>query len=134
MIFCWFIFILSGCVSQKTTSPQGVFYGILPCADCSGINYELTFEGENLYTEKIWYIGKSSEIIQHSGRYEVLQDRVITLIDKPVEHGMRQFAMEGERLRMLDLSGGPVQGKTADLYILGKEKPKDFYLGETSFR
>lgn len=132
--FLGLILMISSCVSQKTSSPEGVFYGMFPCADCSGINYELTLEGGNMYTEKIWYIGKSSEVIQHSGRYEVLQERVITLVDKPVENGMRQFAMEGEKLRMLDLAGGPVQGKAADLYILAKERPKGFYLGETSFR
>jgi uncharacterized lipoprotein NlpE involved in copper resistance len=126
---CLFIFV-SSCVSQKMTSLEGVFYGILPCADCSGIHYELTLEGDNMYFEKIMYIGKDSEVLIHSGYYELLQDRVITLVDKPLEDGMRQFAIEGDRLRMLDLSGGPIQGKSADLYVLSREKPRSFSFEE----
>jgi copper homeostasis protein (lipoprotein) len=126
---CFFIFF-SSCVSQKMTSLEGVFYGILPCADCLDIHYELTLEGDNMYFEKILYTGKSSEVLIHSGYYELLQDRVITLVDKPLEDGMRQFAIEGDRLRMLDLSGGPIQGKLADFYVLSREKPRSFSFEE----
>lgn len=117
---------LSACVSQKTYIPVGVFYGIFPCADCSGINYELTLGDNNTYTEKAFYQGKSTQPSTHSGTYEVLQNKVITLTDKSSDSGMRQFVIEGDKLRMLDINGGPVEGQLAEKYVLSKDKPEGF--------
>lgn len=118
--------LLSACVSQKTYVPVGAFYGILPCADCSGLHYELTLGDDNTYSEKAFYQGKSSHPSIHSGTYEVLQSKVITLSDKSAEEGMRQFVIEGDKLRMLTKTSGPVEGALAEKYVLSKDKPEGF--------
>lgn len=95
----------------------GTWYGTLPCADCEGIRYEITFSEGGKFVDGMQYLGRSSNIINASGGYEIT-DGVVAL-DKPTE-GYRYLTGHRDGLLMLDKNGGVIEGGTASLYILRK--------------
>ncbi|MBD8488754.1 copper resistance protein NlpE N-terminal domain-containing protein [Echinicola sp. CAU 1574] len=136
LYLCLFgLIVLASCVSEKKEVPIGTYYGVLPCADCPGISYELTLENDSSYIEKMIYQDRSSEVSQHKGNFVMDADGMITLSDKHSSDGTRQFKVNEEGILMLDKSGNPIEGSTAALYQLRSSKPENFNmkLKEKSF-
>ncbi len=119
------IFIIS-CNQSKMESPNGTYYGTLPCADCPGINYTITFEKDSTYSETQFYQDRNIDPLKHSGSFTVSEDGTITLTDKKDTEGMRQFNLKNDTLQMLDLSGKRVKGDLSNMYLLTKNKPENF--------
>ena len=55
--------------SQTSLDYQGAYYGLLPCADCMGIQLKLTINNDSTYTTESIYLGKSNEIFTKEGKY-----------------------------------------------------------------
>ena len=47
----------------------GTYKGILPCADCEGIETTITLNKDETYTSTVKYLGKSSEEIKEIGDF-----------------------------------------------------------------
>lgn len=92
------------------------YAGMVPCADCVGIKYELTLEVNKTFTEKMVYAGKSDEVLHQSGKWFMLNDSVLAL--QKDQEGMRYFMAEGGNLIMLDRQAKRITGNTAGLYVL----------------
>ena len=64
---------------QKETFPEGTYKGTLPCADCPGLETELTFSNYNQgasegnYTLKETYLEKSVEPMITKGTWTILK-------------------------------------------------------------
>ena len=109
-------------------SVPGVYEGVLPCADCSGIRTELYVRAKGSYTRVSHYEGKDGSF-EEAGvwRVEFAPDAQTiegaTVIFEPVlsdDPGWKAVP-QGPALRLLDREGKPVEGALADEhYVLRK--------------
>lgn len=104
--------------SQISLDWQGTYKGVVPCADCEGIETEITLNKDSTFVMHTKYLGKAKQKVfeqngtfswDESGSIIVLQDLKI----KPNEY------MVGENtLMQLDLEGNRITGELADKYVL----------------
>ncbi len=108
-------------------SVPGVYEGVLPCADCSGIRTELYVRAKGSYTRVSHYEGKEGSW-EEAGvwRVEFAPDAQTiegaTVIFEPVlsdDEGWKALP-QGAALRLLDREGKPVEGALAEDYVLRK--------------
>ncbi|GAB3668743.1 hypothetical protein GCM10028791_44020 [Echinicola sediminis] len=119
------LLILSACTKEKTEIPTGTFYGVLPCADCPGISYELELGDDSSFTEKMVYQEKSEKVLEKSGVFSVSEEGLIEL-EKDENEGLRLLKVTSDSLQLLDIEGKAVEGGTAGLHYLKKDKPDNF--------
>ncbi|PVW14584.1 copper resistance protein NlpE N-terminal domain-containing protein [Marixanthomonas spongiae] len=124
-VFIICLFAIS-CNQPKNVAPNGTYYGTLPCADCPGINYAITFENDSTYSETQFYQDRNVDPLKHSGNFTVSENGTIILTDKEETEGIRQFTLQNDTLQILDVSGKPVMGDLSDMYLLTNNKPKNF--------
>jgi uncharacterized lipoprotein NlpE involved in copper resistance len=97
----------------------GTYTGMLPCADCEGIETILTIRMDSTFTRKTRYLGKGDEIwLEINGSYSWDEAGfVITLenLDPP-----NQYFVSENRIFHLDINGERITGRLADHYILKK--------------
>ncbi len=117
---CFSALLLITCTT-KPKLPQelylpAIYYGMLPCADCVEIEYELTLQENFLYHERRMYAGKSDSIYLESGRWYIKNDSVIVIEQK---HGeSTEFLVDSAKLIMLNSNGNRIEGNTAEMYHL----------------
>ncbi len=105
LLFLAVVLIFSACSSDNATDGNlpdpllGTWYGTLPCADCEGIRYEITFSEGNKFIDGMQYLGRSSNVVNASGGYSI-SDGVVEL-DKPTE-GYKFLTGHRDGLLMLD--------------------------------
>ena len=96
----------------------GTYMGVLPCADCAGIEtqIQLISDGDQ-YIKRYTYLGKSdSRVYSSSGTFEWHDDgSTITLVGS--EEPNQYFVREGA-LQKLDEDGKRITGSLADRYIM----------------
>ncbi len=125
--FFWLgLILLNSCSLEKSEFPTGTFYGVLPCADCPGISYELQINSDSTYVEKMVYQERSGEVMSHSGKIDFSGKGILTLTGKSEEAGMRQFKFQADSLLMLDRVGKVVEGNLSQHYILRPTRPVNF--------
>ncbi|MCW9707479.1 copper resistance protein NlpE N-terminal domain-containing protein [Fodinibius salsisoli] len=125
--------ILGGCSGQSedTTSTQTIqslegatYSGIIPCADCPGILYEISFDETQKYSASSIYIGESNRPFTESGSWSVENDTLIVLKGDSGDQA-RQFALDDSSLVMLDQEGNRITGSLADHYVLDLKDASD---------
>ena len=128
---CLAALALAGCLPKKdraTTADahnaqnaldwSGLYRGTLPCADCPGIETELTLREDQTYSLKSIYLERPGSAWESQGAFRWEPDgNRITL------EGDEQFHYQvGEnRLTQLDMEGNPITGPVAGHFILRKE-------------
>lgn len=100
---------------------SGTWQGTIPCADCPGIEYELSLKSNHTFIERSVYLEEHVNPFIEKGQWEINKDSIITL-GKEGE-GMRYFKFTGEALKMLDTQKQPITTGLAKFYIL-KKRPK----------
>ncbi|PTL80901.1 copper resistance protein NlpE [Vitiosangium sp. GDMCC 1.1324] len=92
-----------------TTAIRARYEGVLPCADCSGIQTELLLLADGSYVLRESYQGKGDNTFESRGRYNMTSgtqaDPNATVYQlTPAEGEDRYFVatQEGQELRMLD--------------------------------
>ncbi len=108
--------------SQQTSQQwQGTYSGILPCADCEGIQTTLTLNQDETYQLEEVYLGKDDNSFDSTGA--VQWDETGTIITLVNDNGSTpvKYALEGDSLAKLDADGEPINGDIAALYQLIKE-------------
>lgn len=111
------VLIVIGCSSTKY---EGTYTGIMPCADCSGIDTEITIN-DGKYIVKRTYLGTENmeqNMFVESGSYKWDGERSILTFDNDPE---QQYLVRGNTLVALDQDGKEVTGDLADLYVLKKK-------------
>lgn len=108
--------LMAACATAPRAEPLvlGPFSGVLPCADCPGIQTELTltrrgeFVAEGTYRLKQTYIDRGPPIVS-TGEWTTLrgdasdEDAVVYELDPDTPEQSRHFRKEGERtIRALD--------------------------------
>jgi len=131
LIFSTLLLNLFSCVTTKKTTSNnsrntldwnGVYTGILPCADCEGLQTKIRLNKDFTYESETKYLGKSEETIKVTGRFRWdKKGNTITLANLNQETSASQYAVGENRLTQLDLKGEIITGDLASLYILNKQ-------------
>lgn len=111
----------TGDTAETSLDWQGEYKGVLPCADCEGIETELELNADKSYelTEK--YLGKGdgkeSKVKGHF-QFDAQQSSIITL---DAAGNQRKFFVAENQLESRDLTtGAKIEGALAAHYILKK--------------
>lgn len=104
--------------SQNALDWEGVYRGVLPCADCEGIKTYITLLKDNKYRATTEYMGKSDKQIHESGSFIWDESGAVIVIG---EGDNKQLYKVGENILFhLDKEGNQITGDLADKYKLMK--------------
>lgn len=98
---------------------NGTYVGILPCADCSGIETHITLNHDGSYTATQTYLGKEDGYIESQGQFH-WNDKGNT-VTLESESGANQYFVGENVLFKLDMNGERVKGELAESYQLRKQ-------------
>jgi uncharacterized lipoprotein NlpE involved in copper resistance len=107
--------------SQNSLDWQGIYEGTIPCADCEGINVQITLNEDGTYQATYLYRGKIKENtpLKVSGKFEWNESGSNIKLDSK---DIPPYYKVGEnRLIQLDMAGKAITGELADMYILTKK-------------
>lgn len=116
--------------SQETVAEQpeakssidfiGSYKGVLPCADCEGIETLITLNPDESFSIKQTYLGKEDKPFEEIGSYEWMEDGN-RLMFEDTESNITYYLVTDGKLTMLDSEGNPVEGPNAANYELNKQ-------------
>ena len=106
--------------SRVSVDWQGTYRGVLPCADCAGIETVITLLDDGSYQRSVRYLGREDVPRRDQGEFEWdASGGIIALGDG----GEAQRYRGGEnRLFHLDRSGERISGELAERYVLAKDR------------
>ncbi|MFN3801816.1 copper resistance protein NlpE [Belliella pelovolcani] len=98
---------------------MGIYKGVLPCADCEGIETIIELGSGNSYVKKVIYLGKGDQkVIESGGTFTWNDDgNTITLNEEDVPN---QYFVGENVLFHLDVDGNRIEGELASKYRLEK--------------
>lgn len=98
----------------------GIYQGVLPCADCEGIDTQIELGPGNSYIKRIIYLGKSEEeVFETTGTFSWNEGgNTITLEG---ENQPNQYFVGENILFHLDMEGNRITGDLAENYQLKKQ-------------
>jgi|SRR5690554_74777 len=108
--------------SQVSIDWEGTYKGVLPCADCEGIETTLVIERNGEYELTSNYLTEKSDDTEWIDRGMIKWDETgsnITLIST-LDTEKRQFKVGENQLFYLDEEGQVIEGELAEKYILIK--------------
>ena len=107
--------VYDGHNAQNALDYKGEYKGILPCADCEGIETTLTLKDKD-YVLKTKYIGKGDQEFEQKGTYTWKNGSTIML--DGMTGGPSQYFVGENFVKQLDMQGNEITGTLADNYIL----------------
>ncbi|MFN3554609.1 MAG: copper resistance protein NlpE N-terminal domain-containing protein [Bacteroidales bacterium] len=108
--------------SRNSLDWQGVYTGVLPCADCEGIHTMIRLLGNETFRMETTYLGKSTEVFEVEGRFRWNDDNNSITLEPANTRSMPViFAVGENRLIQRDMSGVSIESEMAAAYILEKE-------------
>jgi heat shock protein HslJ len=101
--------------SQNALDWAGVYRGVLPCADCQGIETVVVLKSDGTFTTLARYLGKSDEVFSKNGHFTWnAQGNAVALA------GDARYLVGENHLTRLALDGSRITGPHADRYVLTK--------------
>jgi heat shock protein HslJ len=107
---------------RETSQWTGTYYGTVPCADCPGIDLELTLNSDLTYSMK-WTYQDRQGVFQNSGKFT--WNKAGTQIDlKDIKKygAFEHFLVQDEKLILLSLTGDLMSSVNMHNYTLTKTK------------
>jgi heat shock protein HslJ len=104
--------------SQNALDWEGSYSGILPCADCGGIQTSLELSGDKTFKLKQVYLGKDDNGFDCSGNFE--WNKAGSIITMGEGEDKTRYLVGENSLTMLDREGNKITGELADHYVLAK--------------
>jgi uncharacterized lipoprotein NlpE involved in copper resistance len=106
--------------SQNSLDYWGIYAGILPCADCEGIELIIELNSDFSYTKKATYLGKGDgKPIETTGTYS--WNEAGNTISLAGEDAPNQYFVGENVLFHLDMDGNRISGDLAEKYRLNKQ-------------
>lgn len=107
--------------AENSLDWNGTYKGVLPCADCEGIETELKLNADKTYELKETYLGKGDgKAFESKGSFQFDANNTSVIeLDKTGDN-RKYFVAEGY-LKALDMEGNEITGDLADKYELKKE-------------
>lgn len=105
--------------SRVSLDWPGVYRGVLPCADCAGIETTVTLSenGRSLVLSR--YTGKSGRVFSEEGSF-VWDGEGRTISVSGKGSGLRRYLVGENMLVQLDSEGARITGPLAERYVLKK--------------
>jgi heat shock protein HslJ len=107
--------------AKGTLDYVGYYKGVLPCADCEGIETSLNLNENATYTLRTTYLGKGNKIFEQKGTYSWNKNGSIVRLDN-VEGAPNLYAVNKNAITQLNMRGRRIMGKLEKEYILTKQK------------
>ncbi len=106
--------------SQNALDWYGVYKGVTPCADCEGIDTEISLNKDLTFILKTKYLGKKDlTVFEKTGTFSWdVTGSVISLND--MKGSPNQYKVKENKLIQLDMGGKEIAGALAEKYILKK--------------
>ena len=114
--------MMTGDNSRTCLDWEGTYSGVIPCADCAGIETRISLKMDNTYQISWQYLGKNDEIYLHDGTF--IWDStgsIIILENMDIDKYPTRYRVCENYLLQLDLNGSEIVGAMADKYILHKD-------------
>ncbi len=117
---------LAGCQTTTTNTNTAqidkVYTGVIPCADCSGIEATLLVNQDGSYVEQLVYLGtkEGDRAFREAGKWEA-EGKKLHLANSKDEKTYFAQAEDGQSVTLLDLDGNPIE--TQMNYTLEQVKP-----------
>lgn len=105
--------------SEAALDWEGRYTGVLPCADCEGIETTINLKGDNTFMIREAYLGKGEEPIEETGDFTWTEDGG-TVELQTVNSGKRTYKVGENVLIARDTAGDEIKGEMAELYRLDK--------------
>lgn len=121
------VLVFSSCKTKKQTTPQthtsynsldwkGIYRGVLPCADCAGIQTEIKLYPDNTYLLSRSYLGKSIELLNDTGQIKWIKNgTAIQLISSSDSKAQMKFMLTENALISMDKDDKSLAGTTNKL-------------------
>jgi copper homeostasis protein (lipoprotein) len=95
--------------AELTVSAPALFVGMLPCADCQGIRYQLDLHSPEAFFLRMTYLGKPvQKVFDEIGEWSAAADGK-TLVLRGQHASPQMFSIEDAgSLRKLDMQGQPI--------------------------
>ena len=107
--------------SRNSLDWDGIYTGIMPCADCEGIKTDIELRKDMTFRLSRKYLGKSSELYLSRGSFSWNEaGSIITLETDNASNEHQQYQVGENQLFKLDADGKRIEGEIANLYILRK--------------
>lgn len=107
--------------SQNALDWNGMYKGVVPCADCEGIETVLVLNADNTYLLKTTYLGKGDAApVERTGTL-TWNAAGNTVILAGLENAPNQYFVGENVVTQLDMSGNKITGQLADKYMLAKQ-------------
>ena len=99
----------------------GMYKGVLPCADCEGIETVLVLNPDNTYLLRTTYLGKAdTAATEKTGTLRWSPEKSLIVLGG-LENSPNKYTVGDNKLTQLDMEGNPITGNLADKYILTKQ-------------
>jgi len=105
--------------SANSADWEGTYKGILPCADCEGVETEIILNPDNTFVKRTKYIGKDSKYFEISGAFS-WNDTGNTITLAGITNAPSQYFVGENSLTQLDMQGEKITGTLAARYVLIK--------------
>lgn len=105
--------------AQISLDWDGTYKGLTPCADCEGIETEVTLNKNMSFILKTKYKGKGDKVFEESGNFKWDKNGSIVILEG-IKDRSAQFFVGENTLTQLDMDGNRVTGEYAANYILKK--------------
>ncbi|MGC9550886.1 copper resistance protein NlpE [Vibrio metoecus] len=105
--------------AQNSLDWAGIYQGTLPCADCGGIETELTINSDGTYKLTEQYLDKEGEPFVSEGTFTWDETGSIVTLQSGDQTG-RQYLVGENTLTHLDMHGQQIDGELAEFYVLSK--------------
>lgn len=106
--------------NTNTAAAVGTYKGVLPCADCEGIETVIVLNADGTYTRTVTYLGKKeNNVLSGSGNWTWVNDFTINL-GSSVE-GPARYDITDDKLIQLDMAGNRISGELSSQYELKKQ-------------
>lgn len=99
---------------------MGIYSGVLPCADCEGIETTIELGSGNSYVKKVIYLGKNDQQVVETAGTFTWNDAGNT-ISLSEEIAPNQYFVGENVLFHLDIEGNRISGELATKYELRKK-------------
>jgi copper homeostasis protein (lipoprotein) len=107
--------------SKNSLQWHGMYKGVLPCADCEGIETVLVLNAEHTYLLQTKYLGKGDgKVIERTGSI-AWNTSGNTIMLAGVEDAPSMYLVAENHLTQLDQNGNKITGDLADKYLLVKQ-------------
>ena len=107
--------------SQNALDWQGTYKGVIPCADCEGIETIITLNKDLTYVVKTKYLGKGDgKVFEEKGSF-VWDKSGGNIALNGGKGGPSQYKVGENQLIQLDMEGKIITGDLAEKYVLTRQ-------------